>query len=124
LPKQITLKKNSKTAFSSWLSRRQNLVRTRTINAEKIQKEISELKFIFKKYKLKRVYLFGSILNYRSHENSDIDLYVEKLETNQFWNLWRDLEESLDHPVDLYYQSDDPKFIRKIKNRGRLIYES
>ena len=110
--------------FSSWINHRRKAARESEIGAEKLQKEISALSPVFERYSLDKVYLFGSVQKLTFHKDSDIDLYVENLEADQFWNLWRDLEESLDHPVDLYYQSDDPVFIEKIKDRGKLIYES
>jgi predicted nucleotidyltransferase len=55
--------------------------------------------------------------------HSDIDIYVEDLEAKRYWDLWRELEELANQPVDLYCQLDDPVFVEKIKKRGELIYE-
>jgi hypothetical protein len=40
-----------------------------------------------------------------------------------FWSLRRDLEAALGQRLDLYTQHDDPEFVRKIMERGELIYE-
>lgn len=78
---------------------------------------------IFKKYKINKAYIFGSMKNNFCLPDSDIDLFVEGLEKDDYWKIWHDLEEAVNYPVDLYCQFDDPVFIKKIKERGELIYE-
>ena len=53
-----------------------------------------------------------------------IDLYVEGLDPERFWDLRKDLEIQTDESIDLYCESDDSLFIQKIKERGRVIYEA
>ena len=78
---------------------------------------------IFRKYGLKEAYLFGSVLNQSCHEYSDVDLFVCPLAAEGYWSCLADLSESIGTRVDLYTQSDDSGFIKKIKARGELIYE-
>lgn len=84
---------------------------------------VDKLKRVFEKYGIKRAFLFGSVLDQLCMPHSDIDIYVEDIEGKKYWDLWRDLEELANQPVDLYCQLDDPVFVEKIKNRGELIYE-
>ena len=57
---------------------------------------------IFKRYNLKVVYLFGSVVSGKSREDSDIDLYVSALPVDQYWRFRRELEEAVQLPIDLY----------------------
>lgn len=79
---------------------------------------------IFEKYSIKKVFLFGSVLEKRCSDNSDIDILLMPLHDDDYWKLRFDLEEAIGFPIDVYSQSDDPQFIKKIIERGELIYET
>ncbi len=94
---------------------------------ENSQKRVQELKGlipIFQKFSIQRAYLFGSVSNNSCGSGSDIDLYIEILDNKLYWEILRDLESACSYDIDLYTQSDDPQFIKKIKERGIKIYES
>jgi len=112
-----------KYSFSGFLQRRRELVQLKSKEAQKKRAIINGFRRLFKKYEVKRAYLFGSILRQSCLPNSDIDLYIEDLPAERYWDLWRDLEDKADQPIDLYCQLDDPIFVEKIKKRGELIYE-
>ena len=78
---------------------------------------------LFRRYGISRAYLFGSTIRGTSKKDSDLDIYVEGLPPEKYWDLWRDLEDWAGESVDLYCQRDDPVFVRKIKEKGELIYE-
>jgi len=90
------------------------------LKEEKLQGLIS----VFRKHGMSCAYVFGSVHAGSCRRDSDIDLYVEKVDPAGFWELWRDLENQSGENIDLCCDRDDPVFIRKIKQRGRLIYES
>ncbi|MBS3780285.1 MAG: nucleotidyltransferase domain-containing protein, partial [Desulfovermiculus sp.] len=71
-----------------------------------------------------QVYVFGSVTTSACRSGSDIDIYVEDIEAERYWELWKELEEHTNTRIDLYCQRDDPVFIKKIKERGVLIYEA
>lgn len=79
---------------------------------------------LFDKYQLSRVFVFGSVSRGLSGVSSDIDLYVEEVSGEDYWKLRHELEEEAGHSIDLYCQLDDPVFVQKIKERGKLVYES
>lgn len=79
---------------------------------------------IFKRYGIKRVVLFGSIVKRNLSRFSDVDLFVMPLEKERYWDFSRELEGALEVPIDLYTQDDDPGFVEKIKSRGETIYEA
>lgn len=78
---------------------------------------------IFEKYSIKKVFLFGSVLEKRCSSNSDIDILLMPLNDDDYWKIRFDLEEAIGFPIDVYSQSDDPQFIKKIMERGEVIYE-
>ena len=77
---------------------------------------------VFKRYGIKQAVIFGSIQDERAIEGSDIDLFVQPLPNDKYWKFRRDLEESVEFPVDLYTDQDDKIFIDKIISRGEVIY--
>ena len=78
---------------------------------------------IFKKYKIKKVILFGSVLENRMCASSDLDILVDPLSAEHFFSFQCSLEEKLNLPVDLHTMNEDKKLIEKILNRGEVIYE-
>lgn len=77
---------------------------------------------IFKRYKIQQAYIFGSVAEGRCREKSDIDIYVSPLPAEDYWQFRHELEEAVQLPIDLYTDSDDPVFIKKIISRGEQIY--
>lgn len=79
---------------------------------------------ILKQYGIGKAVLFGSLQRGKCHDRSDIDLLVLPLASQQYWDFCNDLEQALDFRVDVYTQTDDPVFVRKMLNRGETIYEA
>ena len=77
---------------------------------------------VFRRYNLQVVYLFGSVASGKSRERSDIDLYVSFLPAGRYWQFRHELEEAVQLPIDLYTDSDDRKFVKKIIDRGEKVY--
>ncbi len=67
--------------------------------------------------------LFGSAAENRSRTDSDIDLFVRPLKGDNYWDFIRELEDALDLPVDVYTDTDDEIFVKKILERGEVIYK-
>ena len=72
---------------------------------------------------IKKVYIYGSILNDNFNILSDLDVYIEEISAKEFWEIYRILNKSIDIEIDLYTQNDDPFLIKTIKNDGKIIYE-
>jgi len=79
---------------------------------------------ILKRFGIGKAILFGSVLNGRCDDHSDIDLLVYPLGGQQYWAFRHELEQAMEFPVDIYTQDDDPGFINKISERGEVIYET
>jgi predicted nucleotidyltransferase len=95
-----------------------------TQEAQRRRLLLAQLNPIFKRYALSRVFVFGSTLTNRCQANSDIDLYVEGIPPECYWDLWRELEECAQERIDLYCERDNAAFTQKIRERGTVIYEA
>lgn len=84
---------------------------------------IEEGQDIFKEFKIKKVILFGSVLQNRMSAMSDVDILVDPLSAEQFFRFQCQLEERLNLTVDLHTMNEDRKFIEKIIKRGEVVYE-
>ena len=73
---------------------------------------------------VKRIILFGSLAEGRFGRNSDIDLYIEGLNPNDYYKALHKLEDTLHKDVELYTDTDSRDFIEKIKARGIVLYEN
>lgn len=110
--------------FSGLWQKRKEQARLAAWEAERRREMLVHLTPIFRKYGLLRVYAFGSVTREFCRPDSDIDLYVESVDAEKYWELWRELEEYTQERIDLHCQRDDQVFVRKIKERGWLIYEA
>ncbi|MCL6495872.1 MAG: nucleotidyltransferase domain-containing protein [Ignavibacterium sp.] len=72
---------------------------------------------------ISRIFLFGSLIGEDFNPDSDVDLYIEGLSAEDYFEVKRVLEETLDLQVDLYTQSDRRRFVDRIIQRGVKIYE-
>ena len=77
---------------------------------------------IARRYKVKRILLFGSNVNLHSPETRDIDLAVEGLPAKNFFRFYGDLLFSLKKPVDLIDLSIDNSFNRLIQRDAIPLY--
>lgn len=84
-------------------------------------KEKSIIRKIAGRYKVKRVFLFGSSLN--KANGRDIDLAVEGLSPRRFFEFYGDLLFSLARPVDLIDLSKNSKFNRLVRRESLPVYE-
>ena len=95
----------------------------RKTHSEMIRRRIDEKGTdLFVRYGIEKVVLFGSIEKEQGDSESDVDLYVEPLSPDRYWRFRHELEEAIGVSLDLYTVGDDPVFIRKILERGRIIY--
>lgn len=84
-----------------------------------------DLAFIFEKskeYGIERIYLFGSSTDSKK-TNNDIDLAVEGLALNKFFDFYSDLMFSLSKPVDLVDLNKKNLFNSIILKNGVLLYK-
>jgi len=85
-----------------------------------------------KKYKVKNLYAFGSILTDKFNDKSDIDLIVDfkrmplKIYSDNYYDFKFSLEDTFNRPVDLleYKAIKNPYFLENINKHKKLIYEN
>ncbi|MBF0494787.1 MAG: hypothetical protein HQL28_06650 [Candidatus Omnitrophica bacterium] len=85
------------------------------------EKEMTAIRKLAEKYKIKRVLLFGSCLR-DGKGHHDIDMAVEGLKKSEFFNFYGEMMFSLEKPVDIVDLSSDSKFNTLIREEGLLIY--
>jgi len=83
-----------------------------------------------KKYKVKTLYAFGSVLTDKFNDKSDIDLIVDfkrmplKVYSDNYYEFKFSLEDMFNRPVDLleYKAIKNPYFLENINKHKKLIY--
>jgi predicted nucleotidyltransferase len=96
-----------------------------------IKDKIPQLIMLCKKYRVKSMYLFGSAVTGKFHENSDIDLLVSfqnnvTLEeyADNYFDLLFEIEDMFGRKVDLVAENtlSNPYFIHSVEQTKQLIY--
>lgn len=86
---------------------------------------------IFKKHKIEKAYVFGSVLNDNFNDESDIDFLIQfekNLSPSEKGTLWWDLHDSLrelfNREIDLLTENSlkNPYFIEEVNQTKTLIY--
>ena len=76
-----------------------------------------------KAYKsIRYIILHGSIINNNFRENSDLDIFLQNIPVEVYWDVLRFLNRKIDIEVDLITQDDDPALITLVKKTGKTIY--
>jgi predicted nucleotidyltransferase len=96
-----------------------------------IEKNIDMLRNLCNKYKVKELYIFGSILNQKFNDESDVDFLVqfENVDILNYFDNYMDFKEKLenlfDKPVDLLENQAirNPIFRRVLDRNKKLVYE-
>ena len=92
---------------------------------------LDSLKKIFKKHKIEKAYVFGSVLNEELKKNSDVDFLIQfqndltPLEKGTlWWSLHDSLRDLLGREIDLLTESSlkNPYFIQELNQTKQLIY--
>ncbi len=115
---------DSYNSFSGFLRQRKEQARRAAQEAVRKQSSLKGLETVFLKYGVLRAYVFGSVIRNSCRVDSDIDLYVEGVAPESYWDLWKEIEGYTREHIDLYCDRDNYRFIEKIKERGELIYEA
>ncbi len=91
---------------------------------QKLFNQVKKLK-IWEKYKgIKTAYLFGSCLKEKCfRKTSDIDIFVEGNITQDYFNIWEEIEDNLNWEIDLKELKKENDFTKKVRQQGLKIYE-
>ena len=98
---------------------------------EIITKNIKQINALFENNKVKKAYIFGSVLSEKFNDESDIDLIID-LESNLsptergeiWWNLHDELRNIFNKEIDIINENKikNPYFLSEINKTKRLIY--
>ncbi|MCL2328051.1 MAG: nucleotidyltransferase domain-containing protein [Bacteroidetes bacterium] len=95
-----------------------------------IEQKLSAILDLCKKYKVKTLYAFGSVLTDKFNDQSDIDLIVDfkrmplRVYSNNYYDFKFSLEDMLKRPVDLLEHKAirNPYFLENVNKHKKLIY--
>lgn len=73
-----------------------------------------------KKYKLKKVVLFGT--SKEREDANDIDIGIKGLSPALFFKFWAEVDRDLSKPVDVIDLNIDCPFNRLIEKEGMVLY--
>ncbi|WP_338762425.1 nucleotidyltransferase domain-containing protein [Bernardetia sp. ABR2-2B] len=88
---------------------------------------LKNLHSIWKKYELKKVYLFGSYARNEQKPSSDIDFLIEHAVDFSLFDLIKlqlDLEKELNIDVDLISNNSVSEFLKDSINRDKILIYS
>ena len=89
---------------------------------EKFREDIAKATEILKEYGCTEIYIFGSIVNGRFDENSDIDIAVRGLKDELYFRVLGELGMKLFHEIDLLDLDDEQdRFAQFILKNKELI---
>lgn len=96
-----------------------------------LENYIKQINKLCENHKVKQLFAFGSVVNDRFTESSDIDLIVDFQTSDpldyaeNYFSLKFSLEELLKHPIDLLEQKaiQNKYLLQSINKSKRLIYE-
>jgi len=82
--------------------------------------DLKKIKEIAHKYKVKKLFLFGSSID--SDNPKDIDLGIDGYEKGSFFSFYGELFKFLSKPIDLVDMKNNTAFDKLIKETGVKIY--
>lgn len=98
-----------------------------------LEKRKEDLKSLCKALKIKRLYVFGSVVSEKFNDNSDIDFLISFADnlsveeyTNNYFSLHYKLRELFNREIDIVTERtlSNPYFIESINETKELIYEA
>ncbi len=90
---------------------------------DRIIKNLEDLTHVWQKYKLKKVYLYGSVTAGRLHRQSDIDIAVEgDLGYRELLHLFAEVDKHIDREIDVRILDELP-FKETVREKGVVVYE-
>ena len=88
---------------------------------EKYKEDIKKSYRYLKEHGCKSVYLFGSLVTGKIHENSDIDIGIKGLPPEKFFRVYSDLYFNLNNKLDLVDFDSSDKFFLLLKKINEVV---
>jgi len=87
----------------------------------KFQKDIETAAKFLKNEGCKSVYLFGSMVTGKIHQNSDIDIGIKGLPPEKFFRVYAQLDNNISNQVDLIDFDENAKFYNLLNSLGEVV---
>ena len=87
----------------------------------KYRDDISTAKNLLKKEGCKSVYLFGSMVTGKIHDNSDIDIGIAGLRAKRFFRVYSLLDRAVANKVDLVDFDENESFYTLLNRLGEVV---
>lgn len=111
--------------IEAWKRRRVEEEKELRLKAEETRRRAKEIaSFLAKKYRVKKVILFGSVVKGKSMIQSDIDLAVSGLMPEDYFKALVEIEDLAKQEVDLKpLEECQGLFKKRIEEEGEVLYE-
>jgi predicted nucleotidyltransferase len=87
----------------------------------KYRKDIEIATNLLKSEGCQSIYLFGSLVTGKIHQNSDIDIGIKGLPPENFFRVYAKLDNNLINDVDLIDFDENNKFYNLLDSLGEVI---
>jgi predicted nucleotidyltransferase len=87
----------------------------------KYQKDIDTATNFLKNEGCQSIYLFGSLVTGKIHQNSDIDIGIKGLPPEKFIRVYAKLDKNLSNTVDLVDFDENDKFYNLLNSLGEIV---
>jgi predicted nucleotidyltransferase len=87
----------------------------------KYQKDIDIAKSFLKNEGCQSIYLFGSLVTGKMHQNSDIDIGIKGLPPEKFIRVYAKLGNNVSNTVDLVDFDENDKFYNLLNSLGEIV---
>jgi len=87
----------------------------------KYQKDIETAANFLKNEGCQSVYLFGSMVTGKIHQNSDIDIGIKGLPPEKFFRVYAQLDDNTSNEVDLVDFDESSSFYNLLDSLGEVI---
>jgi predicted nucleotidyltransferase len=88
---------------------------------KKYQKDIDIATNFLKNEGCQSIYLFGSLVTGKIHQNSDIDIGIKGLPPEKFIRVYAKLDSNLSNTVDLVDFDENDKFYNLLNSLGEIV---
>jgi len=87
----------------------------------KYRKDIDIATNFLKNEGCRSIYLFGSLVTGKIHQNSDIDIGIKGLPPEKFIRVYAKLDNNLSNTVDLVDFDENDKFYNLLNSLGEIV---
>jgi predicted nucleotidyltransferase len=87
----------------------------------KYRKDIEIASNLLKNEGCQSIYLFGSMVTGKIHQNSDIDIGIKGLPPGKFFRVYAQLDNNVSNNIDLVDFDENSKFYNLLDSLGEVV---